>query len=342
MTATGLQMARTKIPEANRHFIVPLDLFFTARRAMRQIRPTLFLTVETEIWPNLLRYAKRYGAAIAMVNGRISVRKIGLYLRYKSFLQKVLRCYDVCSMILPVDAERIIAMGADPKKVSINGNVKFDSLSYQITTKTRSDVLAALHFTGTGKILVAGSTREGEEELILQAYQKIKAVIPNLSLIIAPRHIRRSSEIIALVEQFGFQPLLRTQITKTTVLTPNTIIILDTMGELFNVYAIAKLTFCGGSLVPLGGQNPLEPAAWGKVVLYGPSMEDFLDAKKFLEAVGAGITVRDHVKLAEQVIALLGDEKRLEDLGAAGKQAIEAQKGSSLRNLQLIQKLIIH
>ncbi len=340
MTVTGLETARAKLPEINDHFILPLDVPFSVNKVMRMVKPTLLITVETEIWPNLLKHAKKCGASVAMINGRISIRKIDLYLKFKLFFTKVLQNYDICSMILPIDADRIVSMGADPAKVTVNGNVKFDSLKFEISDKERDELPAMFNLSGREPVLVAGSTREGEEELIIKAFKKIRINFPDLILIIAPRHIQRSPEIRKIISEAGLQSVLKTELHTSSNMKPGTVIILNTIGELFKVYSLASIAFCGASLVPLGGQNPLEAAAWGKVVLYGPSMEDFLDAKKLLEEAGAGFEVQDYQELATRIITLLENLPLLIELGSKGQKAILAQQGSSARNLALIQNFL--
>jgi 3-deoxy-D-manno-octulosonic-acid transferase len=243
-------------------------------------------------------------------------------------------------MIRTEDGERIKAFGADPKKVLINGNLKFDRLSSDVQEESRAEIANLLQLSGDEKIWVAGSTKKGEEELLLQAFLKVKSEFPNLYLIIAPREIHRGDEIGDIIKQYGYTPLLRTAISTTTEVTPNTIIILNTFGELFKVYSLATITFCGKSLVQLGGQNPLEPAFWGKPVLYGPSMENFLDATGLLEEVGAGIPVKDSEELGAKIITLLLDEVTLNQRGQAGKEMLQKQQGSSARTLMIVNRLL--
>jgi 3-deoxy-D-manno-octulosonic-acid transferase len=222
----------------------------------------------------------------------------------------------------------------------VNGNIKFDRLSSDVKEEYREEMTKVLHLSGEEKIWVAGSTQKGEEELLLQAFSRVKDEYPDLYLIIAPRLIYRGEELAELVRKYGYTPLLRTDISSTTEVTADTVIILNTIGELFIVYSLATLAFCGGSLVPLGGQNPLEPAFWGKVVLYGPSMEDFLDAKELLEVAGSGIEVKDVDHLSTKVAFLLRDEELLRRKGQAGRNLLQKQEGSSERNLMLVKKLL--
>lgn len=341
MTLSGLDTARQRLPEGDSHFLFPFDLFFSARRAVNLIRPDLLITVETEIWPNLLYYARRRGARVLMVNGRLSPRTFKTYAKLKRFFRRVLACYDAFSMIRPEDADRIAALGAPREKIQINGNIKVDSLYRPTEPGIREKTAKTLRLSGKEKLLVAGSTREGEEEMILTAFKKIKKSIPELFLLIAPRHPHRAGEIAHLVRAHGFEPVRRTELpAREKTITPESVLILDTLGELFHVYSLATLVFCGGSLVPLGGQNPLEPAAWGKVVLYGPSMEDFADAKKLLEKAGAGIEVKNAADLADKAVALLAAENRLQETGAAVQKLLQSQQGPSRRSLDLVQKLL--
>lgn len=344
MTLSGLEMAQINLPEADGYFLAPFDLFFSVRRAMRKIQPNLYITVETEIWPNHLRAAKSHGARVLMINGRISARTIDTYKKFRRFFQKVLSYYDFFSMIRTEDAERIQAFGAEPKKLSVNGNIKFDRLSGERAEHTleeyKDEIAKTLHLSGDEKILVAGSTKKGEEELLLQAFKRVKVEFPDLYLVIAPREIHRGEEIGELVRKYGYTPLLRTEISSALNITPNTVIILNTIGELFKLYSLATLAYCGGSLVPLGGQNPLEPAFWGKVVLYGFSMGDFLDAKALLEEAGSGIQINNADELYEKVVSLLRDEDALRRTGEAGRKLIQRQQGSSQRNMMLVEELL--
>jgi len=341
MTLTGLEIARVNLTGADTCFLAPFDLFFTVRRVMRQIRPHLYITVEAEIWPNHLQAAKAVGARVLLINGRISLRTINTYKAMRCFFQKVLSNYDYFSMIRTEDAERICSFGAVPEKVLVNGNLKYDRLSSDVNEEgIRAEMAKTLHLSGTEIIWVAGSTKKGEEELLLQAFTQIKRHFPHLYLLIAPREIHRGPEIAEIVTEYGYTPLLRTAISNATQITPDTVMILNTIGELFQVYSLATIAFCGGSLVPLGGQNPLEPAFWGKPVFYGPSMEDFLDAKELLEAVGAGIPVQDAGELERGVLALLQDEVALVRRGQAGREILQKQQGSSERTLLLAKKLL--
>ncbi|HDZ90991.1 MAG TPA: hypothetical protein ENH37_10005, partial [Deltaproteobacteria bacterium] len=260
----------------------PLDVLISVRKALSLIRPDAMVFLETEIWPAWIREARRMGITTAIVNGRISVRSIDGYLRLRPFFREVLKNVDLFSMILEEDSARIRAMGADPAKIEINGNAKYDLLAASPDPAVETKMRQVLNLAPAERVIVAGSTRRGEEEMILTAYLEAVKRFPDTILILVPRHIDRASEIGALIADRGLGYQLRTEIGPGRRERTEKIVIINTFGELFNIYSVATVVFCGASLVPLGGQNPLEPAAWGRPVLYGPSMEDFQDAKELL------------------------------------------------------------
>jgi len=267
----------------------PLDFIVSVRKAIRFFKPDILVCIETEIWPNWLTEAHRMGVKTAIVNGRISTRSINRYIKIKPLFKKILNQVDLFSMIRPEDARRIKLLGAPPKKIQINGNSKYDLLIQQAAPALEKTFKKFLDRENWKTIFVAGSTRNREEKIILDAYLTICRDFPETKLIIAPRHVERAPSIQQLIRNKGLGCVLRTEITDNPE--PASVLIMDTMGELMNAYSIADVVFCGGSLVPLGGHNILEAAVWGKPVLYGPFMDDFLDAKELLEKTGGGIAV---------------------------------------------------
>jgi 3-deoxy-D-manno-octulosonic-acid transferase len=189
---------------------------------------------------------------------------------------------------------------------------------------------------------VAGSTHEGEEIIILDVYKQLLNLYSDFKLILIPRHIERGQEVIRLVKQYGFQDsLTMTEINQGLSRRNQRVLVVDVIGELFKIYSLATIVFCGGSLVRKGGQNILEPAAWGKVVLYGPSMEDFRDEKTLLEEAGAGITVMDSHDLFDRILALLRDPETLTRKGQIAGQVIAANRGASQRYASLIKEVLM-
>ena len=243
-------------------------------------------------------------------------------------------------MIMDGDAERITSMGADSEKVEINGNAKYDLLAGSVDPTKEKEVRSLLQLGVNDKVFVAGSTRSREEEMVFDAYEKILERFPETILVIAPRHIDRTPEISAMLEKRGLAYQLRTELKNSGGRRERQIVLLDTFGELFDVYSIATIVFLGGSLVPLGGQNPLEPAIWGKAAFYGPHMDNFLDAKAILEAVGAGLEVENSDLLAEKAMHLLSHPKELIRLGDRARQAVFRNKGAAEKHARVIDRLL--
>lgn len=339
-TKSGHRFAKKALKDVSSYMYFPLDLGWVVRRALRAVSPDIFIVSETEIWPNFLRTAKRRGIKNIMVNGRISVRSFGNYMKVKCFMKSVLQNFNMMSMIMKSDADRIISMGASPERVLINGNSKYDRLADQVHRSFEEEIRRIFSISTEDKVFIAGSTRTGEEKIVVEAYLRFIKVHPDMLMIIAPRHIERTSEIEELLRKNSLGFVLKTELDKGKTKRDKQVIVIDTIGDLFKVYSVGTIVFCGGSLVPLGGQNVLEAAAWGKVVFYGPFMEDFLDARELLERVGAGIEIKDADDLVETGIKLLKDSERLRSLGEAGREAVMANRGSARRNAELIKELL--
>ncbi|MFC1868728.1 3-deoxy-D-manno-octulosonic acid transferase, partial [Thermodesulfobacteriota bacterium] len=272
--------------------------------------------LETEIWPAWITEAHRMGIKTALVNGRISVRSFNGYLKLRPFFRSVLRNVDSFSMIMEEDRYRIISIGADPNRITVNGNAKYDLLLELADPSIEAEMRKTLNLKGTNPVLIAGSTRKGEEAMVIDAYKNILKEFPDTILFIAPRHIERTGEIASLLERNGLGYQLRSEIDADNSRRTEQVVIINSFGELFKLYSVATIAFCGASLVPLGGQNPLEAAVWGKAVFYGPSMEDFLDAKALLDENNSGIEVSNPEMLAEKVILFLRDPALLKEYGA--------------------------
>jgi 3-deoxy-D-manno-octulosonic-acid transferase len=269
------------------------------------------------------------------------VRSIRRYIKLRAFFREVLKNFDAFSMVSEEDAARIRSLGADHQKVEVNGNAKYDLLVVSADPRIEEEMLEILNLGTSPRVLVAGSTRQGEETMILDAYGKILKKFPDMILIIAPRHIERTPEIVSLVQGRNLTCHLRSELNKGRVKRTGQVIILDTFGELFKVYSIATMVFCGASLVPLGGQNPLEPAAWGKVTFYGPSMEDFLDAKELLETAGAGIEVLSPGMLSEKAIWFLEHPDELRRCGTRARSAVLGNLGAAEKHAGVVKRLLV-
>jgi len=336
LTATGQEVARKNFSGTTHTIYLPYDFFWAAKRIMKLIQPDLFITIETEIWPNMLREARRAGARVLMINGRISPRSIDSYKKIKAFMARVLANYDKMSMIMEHDAERLKSLGAAEDKVIVNGNSKYDHLAEQVDFTIKEDIYQTYNLTSDKPVFIAGSTRTGEEEIIIDVYKKLLNDYPELILFLVPRHIKRGQNIKKMLEKKGFNTILQTEIDNGEEREDEQIIIVNTIGELFNIYSIATIVFCGASLVPKGGQNILEPAVWGNPVFYGPSMEDFRDAKYLLEDVGAGIKVEDGEELYQKAAAFLADIDKLIKIGKKAREAVLKSRGASDKNAELV------
>jgi 3-deoxy-D-manno-octulosonic-acid transferase len=339
-TESGKKIASERALEATATFFFPLDLSFVVRRVIRRVRPDLFILAETELWPNFLRIVKEEGAKTLLANGRISERSFDRYRKTRFFWMPVLDYLDAMSMIRVQDGERIIAMGANPVKVFVNGNCKFDQALFSAEPTFREEMKRLLEVDERDLLLIAGSTHEGEEEVVLQAFLEIRRRYPQMILVLVPRHVERTPRVEKLLAKYGIADFVRRSQMEVGGRRGKQVVLWDTFGELFKVYSVGTVVFCGASLVPKRGQNILEAAAWGKVVLYGPSMDDFLDAHELLRSAGAGIMVRNAAELAERCLYLLDHPHELTERGEAGKEALLAQRGAARRNLELAKKLV--
>lgn len=341
MTEHGRNLASEIFGKDARVIYAPFDIIFFVRMALKRVRPDILVFLETELWPAWVSEARRKGVKMAVINGRISPRSFGRYLRLRPLFKYILSKFDAFSMISEEDKQRITAMGADPAKVSVNGNAKFDLLKGLAEPSVEADMRTLFNLQATVPVLIAGSTRTGEEEIVIDAYRKIIREFPDAVLFIAPRHIERSRDIAALLEKNRLEYQFRSDFKDPSQKRDRQIVIVDSFGELFRLYSIGTVIFSGASLVPLGGQNPLEAAIWAKPVLYGPSMEDFLDAKALLEENNAGIEVANADMLAEKAIMLLRDKTLLEGYGSRARESVLKNRRAAERHAGIIADILI-
>jgi 3-deoxy-D-manno-octulosonic-acid transferase len=318
----------------------PADMIFCVRKALSAVRPDILVLLETEIWPVWIHETHRKGIRTAIINGRISSRSVSRYIRIRSLITPVLNLIDAFSMISMTDADRIRLMGAPEHRIFVNGNAKYDRLNQTADASVPLKMAQLYQITDDHIVWVAGSTRSGEEEILLNVYRNIAAVFPNMVLIIAPRHIERSEHIRRIAASQGYACQFRTDLTRESRTAP--IVILNTIGELQAAYSIAEIVFCGGSLVPLGGQNILEPAAWGKPVFYGPFMDDFEDAREVLEKTGGGIQVRDENDLTVKMTECLKHPDLRRQIGMRAEKAVREHTGAAEKHAKIIFDLITH
>jgi len=335
LTTTGQAMGRKVIPGASAFIYFPFDFSWVARRLLDTIRPRLFIITETELWPNFIMETKKRGIPVVLANGRISSRSFGKYRVARFFMKEVMRNIDLFIMQSKIDAERIISLGADASRVTVAGNLKFDMGSHIPS-------LADLDFEINRTIFVAGSTHRGEEEIILDVYLEIIKSHPDMVLVLAPRHLERLVEVEKLLSNRNLKSIRRTEFSSKFELNKSSqVILLDTIGELNRFYALARIVFVGGSLVPVGGHNILEPASLGKAVLFGPHMDNFREIANSFISKGGGRVVSNRVELLKNILGLLSNDKELERMGKTAREIVEAHKGASEKSARLIKKLLL-
>jgi 3-deoxy-D-manno-octulosonic-acid transferase len=307
------------------------------KKVIDRIAPDIVVLTETELWPNFLRHCMKRRIPAVMVNGRISPRSFRRYSRTSFFWKKVLASVLEIGVISAVDRERILAIGAPAASVKVMGNAKYDSLASRVSGEAWSRKAAQMKMTPDSRVFVAGSTHEGEETIVLTVYRALLQEWPDLRLIVVPRHPERGKAVCNLVTAQELPCVLLSEILAGAP-PDRGVVVVDVIGELFGLYSLASVVYCGGSLVAKGGQNILEPAVWGKVVFYGPSMEDFLDEKTLLEEAGAGIPVRNAAELLEGMKALLSDPAELRRRGAEGQKRVMSSRGAAERYAGMIIK----
>ncbi len=330
VTNSGFAMARNKLAEVDVISYAPYDLYGATRRAVAALRPDLLVLEYTEIWPNLIRAARKAGVRIALTNGRFNPEKMSRYRALFRSISNPLRRIDCFLMRSDEEAERVLALGAAPDRVWVTGNTKFDALVLDGASGKDEALRAEMGLTRGRPVLMAGSTHEGEEEILFAAYAKLRERHAGLQLVVAPRYVERAGRIMALAAEAGLPVRLRSG---GAAAGNADVTVLDTIGELAAAYRLATLVFVGGSFVTRGGQNVLEPAAQGKPVLFGPHMENFKDSVQVLQGRG-GLQVSTPEQLLKVADELLSRPDQVVELGALARRSVGAIRGASARNVE--------
>lgn len=337
MTDTGREMAAS-IDVIDGLIYFPLDLSWIVRRVLLQINPELVILVETELWPNFIREIKKCDSRIMIASGRISDSSIDKYKYLGPLLKKTLDKVDAFSMQTKKDRRRIISLGADRNRVYKNGNIKYDR-EFVNESIDENDIYSEFKLSRQQPILVAGSTHEKEEEQLISVYQGLKQNFSDLVMFLAPRYIERADEIEEICQQAGIRTRLRTKVEERKP-EKEQVIIVNTLGELTQLYSIADLVFVGGSLIPRGGHNILEPAAHGKLVFFGPHMFNFKEETGFILRQGAGVQIDDVTEMQEKMLYYLNHPSELIKKGRKARQVIDVNKGATTRNIKIIDDLL--
>mgnify|MGYP001041901051 CR=1 FL=1 len=329
ITDTGQKVAREGAPEGTSVFYLPLDITFVLKIAFKRVKPEILITIETELWPNIFKVFKQNGIPVVLLNGRISENSFRGYKKISFFMKRVLSCVDLFCMQSELDAERIRSLGVDEKRIKVLGNFKFD-------TKPPSEIP---QWTDRiqGPVIIAGSTHEGEEEFITSVYSELKKDFPDLNLIIAPRHPERFKKVEDLLKSRGLSFVKRSEFLR--VPSPDsrlsgTILLLDSVGELSAIYGISDIAIIGKSFKGYGGQNPLEPAYWGRPILCGPHMENFPLIKDFYSE-GAALEVYEEGLYTKLRDILLSPE-RAKEMGSKAKELYMRNAGAVEKAMESI------
>jgi 3-deoxy-D-manno-octulosonic-acid transferase len=334
-TDTGQSLARKRFGEEN-VFYFPMDFAFAIRPYLRALQPELVVLAETEFWPNYLRLAHSSGARVAVVNARISDRSWPSYRRFRWALRKMLVQIDLFLAQTQEDSARLQSIGADPQRVQVTGNLKFD-ISLPSTPPIVESLRQSLAAEHAGPVLVCGSTVEGEEPLLLKAFENLRVAHPRAVMILAPRHPERFDEVAILVRQLGIPSFRRSQWQGEPF--AGAVLLVDSIGELAALYGLADVAFVGGSLVPRGGHNIIEPAQHGVAIVTGNHTENFRDIIALFQSRDA-VRIVGMAELPLTLMHLLANDAERRALGRRAQETVRSQMGATSRTLQALKTLI--
>ncbi|KAB2836768.1 MAG: 3-deoxy-D-manno-octulosonic acid transferase [Candidatus Brocadia sp.] len=346
-TNTGLSVAKRCF--ANKKiFYFPLDLSWVVNKVLNSIQPLCVILVELEIWPNFLINTAKMRIPVVLLNARISEKSLKWYrvLRKlsKEFFESLTKEENVFCARTGIDATRLANLGIPELQICITGNMKFDNLVTGIPDDTKKRLTDLFEIDKEDKVIVCGSTHEGEEMVMLKMFSRLREKIKKLRLVLVPRHIERANEIVKLIESFRYRCVRKTSLDKGEKIgakKEETIILVDTMGELQTTYSIADCVFIGKSLVPQGGQNMMEPAGLAKPVIVGPHTFNFAEEMRLLKEADAIAIVQDESALADKMIYLLEHPDEAKEMGERAQSVVIKQKGATERNIQVLRKIFL-
>lgn len=342
VTETGREAVERRLAGVADHCYAPLDFPWVVSRFIERLQPCLYLFVETELWPNLLWHLRRRGVPTVLVNGRLSSRSFARqqWAPVRSFYRTMLQTLSLCLMQSDRDVDRIVALGAEASRVRRTGNIKFDQ-PIPVVVESRT-TRAHLGLQDTEQLFVAGSTHPGEEEMLVECYRALVARCPSVVLLLAPRHIERAESVEAMIQARGLAVQRRSTIGQAGALRSvgPRVVVLDSRGELAAIYKEAVVAFVGGTLVPIGGHNLLEPAQWSKPLLFGPYTDHCAEIADLLIQAGGGRRIFRAEDLTQQVMALFSDDQERERMGQLARQVVEQNQGALQRTLEAIDRLL--
>lgn len=352
-TSTGQGVARRYFPKKY-IFYFPLDLSWVVERSLDAIRPDCVILAELEIWPNFLMALARRRVPVALLNARISEKSMKWYRVLnkisRGFFESLTKKENVFCARTNADAARLKAIGIADEQISVTGNMKYDNIVTTVPEGIKTRLLHLFGIKKEEKIFVCGSTHEGEEAIILRIFKRISSQYPNLRLVLAPRHIERSNEVIRLIESLGLKVLRKTLLDEGLLpvsaegqgrLPNEMVILIDTLGELQTIYSIADYVFVGKSLVPQGGQNMMEPAGLAKPVIVGPYTFNFHEEVPLLRNANAIAIVQDERSFFDSLTHFLEHQDEALEMGKRAQLVVEEQRGATERNLKVLRKTLL-
>jgi 3-deoxy-D-manno-octulosonic-acid transferase len=333
VTPTGQKIAQRILNDREVVFYAPLDISFAVERFLREISPKVLIIMETEIWPNLIRLAKKRGCCVVVANGRISESSFRGYRRLGPFLRPIVQMVDLFCMQTDESEERIKTLGAPAAQVKRTGNIKFD---ISADWKESSGVAHFKKLLGDSLLLVAGSTHENEEEMLIAIYKSLHKDFKELRLLIAPRHVERVAKIRHSVRLAGFETSYFSTLKS---FGSAQVVLLDTIGDLNALYRFCAIAFVGGSLVKKGGHNLIEPALFGKPIIFGKHMDNFAEIRDLFIKEKSAIEVDSPEKLEYELRRLIANSDERRALGARSRELLEKHKGAAVRTFAEIKKV---
>lgn len=340
VTETGREIA-SKVSEIDHYIFFPFDLRWVVRKVLALIRPDVIILVETEIWPNFVLEARRQNVPLVLVNGRISDRSFPRYRMAGKLCEPILESISDFCMQSEQDSRRIRHLGAVPGRVQVTGNLKFDMQPPQIDDNDLVALKNGFKLPISSCLWVAGSTHDGEEKQLVEVYKKLRERYPNLFLVLVPRHPERCRQVNDDLGKLGLVAILRSALAlRSEPLSDGEVLVVDTLGEMLKLYALADLVFVGGSLVPVGGHNVLEASLMNKPVLFGPYMHNFKEIARLLRAAHGGLQVKDSDDLYRQMKLLLENPDEAERIGNNGRHLLQENSGATARTHAVISRYL--
>jgi len=339
-TWSGYETAQTRLEkEAGLIFFLPYDLIWIVRKTICKVDPSIFLLIETDFWPNLLFSLKKRGVPVILINGRLSPRSFRGYRRILFFMKHVFANFSICCMQTEKDMRRMANLGVPLNKMEVTGNVKFDQEVEAVSEIDQERIKESLRISRNQKIFMAGSTHEGEEVMLLNVFVRLRNQFPELTMVIAPRDPNRAPGICRMSEKTGLCVVLKRKIEQGSN-NRFDVIVVDTVGELRRLYSIADLVFIGGSLVRIGGHNPIEAAVFKKPIMFGPYMHNFEEIASLLMNADGAVVVVDEEELWKKGSMLLAESDRAKRMGESAYEVLRRHRGAVKRTQNIIKRFM--